>query len=71
MAYGLQGERGPEFRPKIQMLDNGFPLVTELNILKDLVKPPNLVTRVMDSLSISGQARPALPRSWANFQAPS
>ena len=39
-----------------EMLDNGFPLVTELNILKEMVKPQSTMTRVLDAVSISGQA---------------
>lgn len=29
-----------------EMLDNGFPLATEVNVLKELIKPPNLYRRV-------------------------
>ena len=29
-----------------EMLDNGFPLATEVNILKELIKPPNLFRKV-------------------------
>lgn len=29
-----------------EMLDNGFPLATEVNILKELIKPPNLYRKV-------------------------
>jgi AP-3 complex subunit mu len=29
-----------------EMLDNGYPLATESNILKELVKPPNLFRKV-------------------------
>ncbi len=29
-----------------EMLDNGFPLATEVNILKELIKPPNMFRKV-------------------------
>jgi len=29
-----------------EMLDNGFPLATEVNVLKELIKPPNLYRKV-------------------------
>jgi len=28
------------------MLDNGFPLATEVSVLKELIKPPNLYRKV-------------------------
>ena len=31
------------------MLDNGFPLATEANILKELIKPPNMLRDVVNS----------------------
>lgn len=34
-----------------EMLDNGFPLATESNILKELIKPPNLLTNVLNSVT--------------------
>lgn len=30
------------------MLDNGFPLSVELNVLKEMVRPPNFVTDILD-----------------------
>ena len=32
-----------------EMLDNGFPLATEANILKELIKPPNMLRDVVNS----------------------
>lgn len=29
------------------MIDNGFPLTTELNILKEMIAPPNIVSKVL------------------------
>ena len=34
-----------------EMLDNGFPLVTESNILKELIKPPNMLTNVLNTVT--------------------
>ena len=33
------------------MLDNGFPLVTESNVLKELVRPPNLFRSITDTVT--------------------
>ena len=33
------------------MLDNGFPLATESNILKELIKPPNILRTVVNSVT--------------------
>lgn len=30
-----------------EMMDNGFPLTTELNVLKDMISPPNIVSRML------------------------
>jgi hypothetical protein len=38
-----------------EMLDNGYPLITELNILQEMVKPKSTVTRIADAISVSGQ----------------
>eukprot|EP01046_Picozoa_sp_COSAG06_P031010 COSAG06_NODE_2987_length_5985_cov_6.286612_3_plen_230_part_00 len=38
-----------------EMLDNGYPLITELNILQEMVKPKSTVTRTADAISVSGQ----------------
>ncbi len=34
-----------------EMLDNGFPLATESNILKELIKPPNLFSNVINTVT--------------------
>ena len=34
-----------------EMLDNGFPLATELNILKELIKPPNLLRTIANTVT--------------------
>ena len=34
-----------------EMLDNGFPLATEVNILKELIKPPNLFRKVANMVT--------------------
>ena len=34
-----------------EMLDNGFPLATEANILKELIKPPNMLRDVVNSVT--------------------
>jgi hypothetical protein len=33
------------------MLDNGFPLATESNILKELIKPPNLLRTIANTVT--------------------
>lgn len=33
------------------MLDNGFPLATESNILKELIKPPTILRSVVNSIT--------------------
>lgn len=34
-----------------EMLDNGFPLATESNILKELIKPPNIINKVVNTVT--------------------
>ncbi|EFO96759.1 CRE-APM-3 protein [Caenorhabditis remanei] len=34
-----------------EMLDNGFPLVTEMNILQDLIKPPNFLRNIANQVT--------------------
>ena len=34
-----------------EMLDNGFPLATEANILKELIKPPNILRTVVNTVT--------------------
>ena len=33
------------------MLDNGFPLAVESNVLKELIKPPNLLRTITDTVT--------------------
>lgn len=33
------------------MLDNGFPLATESNILKELIKPPNILRTLANTVT--------------------
>ncbi|XP_002127119.2 AP-3 complex subunit mu-1-like [Ciona intestinalis] len=40
-----------------EMLDNGFPLATESNVLKELIKPPNILRTVVNS--VTGQSNVA------------
>ena len=37
------------------MLDNGYPLATESNILKELIKPPSIVRNVVNTLTGDSQ----------------
>ena len=39
-----------------EMLDNGYPLMTEQNVLKEMVKPKTSMSRLVDNLSIAGNA---------------
>lgn len=34
-----------------EMLDNGFPLATESNILKELIKPPNFLRAIANTVT--------------------
>ncbi|KAK2140150.1 hypothetical protein LSH36_1461g00046 [Paralvinella palmiformis] len=34
-----------------EMLDNGFPLATESNILKELIRPPNILRTISDTVT--------------------
>lgn len=34
-----------------EMLDNGFPLTTESNILKELIKPPNILRTIANTVT--------------------
>ncbi|RUS83899.1 hypothetical protein EGW08_008313 [Elysia chlorotica] len=34
-----------------EMLDNGFPLAVESNVLKELIKPPNLLRTITDTMT--------------------
>jgi len=37
------------------MLDNGYPLATESNVLKELIKPPSIVRNVVNTLTGESQ----------------
>jgi AP-3 complex subunit mu len=34
-----------------EMLDNGFPLATEVNILKELIKPPTVFRKMANMVT--------------------
>ena len=34
-----------------EMLDNGYPLATESNVLKELIKPPSLVRSMVHTIT--------------------
>jgi len=34
-----------------EMLDNGFPLATESNVLKELIRPPNILRTLTDTVT--------------------
>ena len=34
-----------------EMLDNGYPLATESNVLKELIKPPSIVRNVVHTIT--------------------
>ncbi|XP_078686355.1 AP-3 complex subunit mu-1-like isoform X1 [Branchiostoma floridae x Branchiostoma belcheri] len=44
-----------------EMLDNGFPLATESNILKELIKPPNILRTVVNTVTGSSNLADTLP----------
>ncbi|OQR74743.1 AP-3 complex subunit mu-1-like [Tropilaelaps mercedesae] len=44
-----------------EMLDNGFPLATELNILKELIKPPNLLRTIANTVTGRSNVSSTLP----------
>ena len=43
------------------MLDNGFPLATEANILKELIKPPNMLRTVVNTVTGKSNVSEVLP----------
>ena len=49
-----------------EMLDNGFPLATESNILKELIKPPTILRTVVNTITgmEKGEIHGKLPPSW-------
>ena len=40
-----------QFQLLDEMLDNGYPLATESNILKELIKPPNMLRKVTNMMT--------------------
>ncbi|XP_071802332.1 AP-3 complex subunit mu-1-like [Asterias amurensis] len=44
-----------------EMLDSGFPLATESNILKELIKPPNILRAVVNTVTGSSNVADTLP----------
>ena len=43
------------------MLDNGFPLATESNILKELIKPPNVLRTIANTVTGKSNVSSTLP----------
>ena len=46
-----------------EMLDGGIPYLTETNILKEIIAPPRLLTRMANALRIGSQVSDSLPDS--------
>ena len=44
-----------------EMLDNGFPLATESNILKELIKPPNVLRSIANTVTGKSNVSSTLP----------
>jgi len=44
-----------------EMLDNGFPLATEANILKELIRPPNMLRTVVNTVTGKSNVADTLP----------
>jgi AP-3 complex subunit mu len=45
-----------------EMLDNGFPLATEVNVLKELIRPPSIIPNsVMNTVTGKKQVSSTLP----------
>jgi len=44
-----------------EMLDNGYPLATEANILKELIKPPNILRTVVNTVTGKSNVSEVLP----------
>ena len=40
-----------------EMLDEGYPLTTESNLLRDIVLPPTLLSKVLSAAGVSGYGR--------------
>jgi len=44
-----------------EMLDNGYPLATESNVLKELIKPPNMLRSVVNTVTGQSNVADRLP----------
>lgn len=44
-----------------EMLDNGFPLATESNVLKELIKPPNILRTIANTVTGGSNVSSTLP----------
>lgn len=44
-----------------EMLDNGFPLATEANVLKELIKPPNILRQLANTVTGKSNMSETLP----------
>uniref|UniRef100_A0A667Y2K8 Adaptor related protein complex 3 subunit mu 1 n=1 Tax=Myripristis murdjan TaxID=586833 RepID=A0A667Y2K8_9TELE len=44
-----------------EMLDNGFPLATESNVLKEMIRPPTILRSVVNTLTGSSNVGETLP----------
>jgi AP-3 complex subunit mu len=44
-----------------ELVDNGFPFTTEPNILKEMIPPPGLVSRVLQAVTGSSTLSGVLP----------
>lgn len=40
-----------------EMIDNGYPLTTELSALRDIVLPPSFVNRILSVAGVAGLAK--------------
>ncbi|KAL9269438.1 AP-3 complex subunit mu-like protein [Drosera capensis] len=50
-----------------EMIDNGFPLTTEYNILKEMIAPPNIVSKVFSVVTVnSSNVTSTLPGATAS-----
>lgn len=52
-----------------EMLDNGFPLATESNILKELIKPPTILRTVVNTITGTEKQGDKLGRPCGNIPA--
>uniref|UniRef100_A0A0A9EB66 Pco126957 n=1 Tax=Arundo donax TaxID=35708 RepID=A0A0A9EB66_ARUDO len=51
-----------------EMMDNGFPLTTEANILKEMIAPPNIVNKMLNIVTgKSSTLGSKLPDATASF----